>query len=106
MTRYIVKLSEQEELALRQLATQQGFEVIFKLLQGESLDAQTKAMECEDTDEKKRLLVLMEAQTTARIVSNLTRKLANYQNALQPTPEEHGHLDIIENVWDTPERTN
>lgn len=104
MTRYIVKLSEQEELSLRQIATQAGFEVIFKLLQGESLDAQTNAMECTDPDPAKRLLILSDAQCTARIVSNLTRKLAGYQNQLQAPDIPHGELEIFENVWDIPER--
>jgi RNA polymerase-interacting CarD/CdnL/TRCF family regulator len=88
MTKYIVKLTEQEEMALRQLAIQPGFEVIFKLLQGESLDAQTAAMECADPDEKKRLLMLTDAQATAKVVSNLTRKLASYREIIQPSPEE------------------
>lgn len=105
MTRYIVKLTEQEELNLRQLALQPGFEVIFKLLQGESLDAQTRAMECEDPEAKKRLMLLTDAQVTAKVVSNLTRRLASYQQPLaQATPEEQAA--IIENLWNSPERTN
>ena len=87
MTKYIVKLTEQEELTLRQLAVQAGFEVLFKLLQGESLDAQTAAMECRGTQEE-RLLKLAHAQATAEVVGNLIRKLVSYQNVIEPTVEE------------------
>jgi RNA polymerase-interacting CarD/CdnL/TRCF family regulator len=106
MTRYIVKLTEQEELTLRQLAIQPGFEVIFKLLQGESLDAQTAAMECTDPDNKKRLLLLTDAQATAKIVSNLTRKLAAYREVIQEVTKEQDLADqLIGDAW-TRERTN
>lgn len=88
MTRYIVKLTEQEELSLRQLAIQPGFEVIYKLLQGESLDAQTAVMECTEPDEKKRLLMLSDAQATAKVVSRLTQKLNLYRTPIQPPVEE------------------
>lgn len=98
MTRYIVKLTESEELAIRQLAIQPGFEVIFKLLQGESLDAQTAAMECTDPDQRKRLMILTDAQVTARVVSNLIRKLAAYQPPLQVEPEKVP--EIFENIWE------
>ena len=106
MTKYIVKLTEQEELSIRQLALQPGFEVIFKFLQGESLDAQTAAMECSDADEKKRLLLLTDAQSTAKVVSNLIRKLAAYREVqmVQPTDTER-ELELITNLWDQ-ERTN
>lgn len=106
MTKYIVKLTEQEELSIRQLALQPGFEVIFKFLQGESLDAQTAAMECTDLDEKKRLMVLTDAQVTARVVSNLTRKLAAYRETLvSPPMEADKELELIANLWEQ-ERTN
>jgi hypothetical protein len=87
MTRYIVKLTEQEDLALRQIVAQPGFDVVFKFLQIESLDAQTTAMECLDPDKEKRLLLLTDAQRTAAICSNLTRKLAAYREALIPEAE-------------------
>src|SRR5690348_12821439 len=106
MTKYIVKLTEQEELNLRQLAIQPGFEVIFKLLQGESLDAQTKAMECDDPEAKKRLLLLSDAQSTARVVGNLIRRLAAYQNPIKAEAVPNPDMDIIENLWPVPERTN
>lgn len=105
MTKYIVKLTEQEEMNLRQLALQPGFEVIFKLLQGESLDAQTAAMECTDPEAKKRLMLLTDAQVTAKVVSNLTRRLAAYQQNLGQITEETS-AEIIENIWTIPERTN
>ena len=98
--RYIVKLTEQEEMSLRQLATQPGFEVIFKLLQGEALDAQTEAMECSDPDPNQRLLKLTDAQATSRIVSNMTRRLAAYQvlpEVTQPTQDDA--LAFIANEW-------
>jgi len=88
VTKYIVKLTEHEELTIRQLALQPGFDVIFKFLQGESLDAQSVAMDCTDPDERKRLMLLTDAQSTARVVSNLTRKLAGYREILQPPTEE------------------
>lgn len=105
MTKYIVKLTEQEELNLRQLALQPGFEVIFKLLQGESLDAQTKAMECDDPEAKKRLMLLTDAQVTAKVVSSLIRRLAAYQQISTPVLEEQAQ-EIIENLWTPPERTH
>jgi hypothetical protein len=103
MTRYVVKLSEQEELQLRQLALQPGFEVIFKLLQSESLDAQTAAMDCTEPDQRKRLMMLTDAQVTAKVVSKLTQKLAAYREVIQPEAD-HGELEIIQNLWD--ERAN
>jgi hypothetical protein len=108
LTRYIVKLTEQEELSLRQLATQPGFDVIFKFLQGESLDAQTAAMECTDPDQRKRLLILTDAQVTAKIVSKLTQKLAAYREIIQPPvpDEEQEYNEIVQNIWPAPERTN
>lgn len=105
MTKYIVKLTEQEEMALRQLMLEPAADVLLKLLQGESFDAQTAAMECEDPDEKKRLRLLTDAQATARIVSSLTRKLCAYRESLQPK-EETGELEIIQNVWSTEGATN
>lgn len=98
MTKYVVKLTEQEELSLRQLMRNPDADVLLKLLQGESFDAQTAAMECTDPDEKKRLLLLTDAQATARIVSSLTRKLCAYREVIQPTAET-GELDIIEDLW-------
>jgi len=90
---------------IRQLATQPGFEVIFKFLQGESLDAQTAAMECTESDEKKRLLVLTDAQRTAHIVGNLIRKLAAYQTVIQQQVEEVTDSELIQNLWNV-ERAN
>ena len=88
MTRYEVKLTEQEELALRQLAMQPGFDALLKLLAGESLEAQMEAMGCLDPDDKKRLLKLTDAQATARIVSSLTQKLASYRTIPAQKSEE------------------
>lgn len=103
MTRYEVKLTEQEVLNLRQLISQPGAEVIFKLLQVESLDAQSKAMECSGSQEQ-RLLALSDAQSTARIVSNLTRKLAAYGRQIEvATPEE---IDPLEFSWGTKKEAN
>jgi hypothetical protein len=106
VTKYLVKLSEQEELSLRQLATQPGFDVIFKFLQGESLDAQSAAMDCEDLDERKRLVALSDAQRTAKVVSNLIRKLAAYREAIQAPIEEKPEEELFERLWDAPERTH
>lgn len=104
MTRYEVKLSEQEEMALRQLATQAGFDALLKLLAGESFHAQMEAMECTDPDEKKRLTKLTDAQCTARVVSSLTRRLAAYREIPLPQPEPQDELrDILSVNW---ERTN
>ena len=88
MTKYYLPLTEQEILKIRQLATQPGYEVIFKLLQMESLDAQGKAMDCTEGDAKQRLLILSDAQATVRIVSNLIKKLASYQNIIQQAEPE------------------
>jgi hypothetical protein len=104
MTRYEVKLTEQEELALRQLATQPGFDALLKLLGGESFHAQQEAMECTEPDDKKRLLKLTDAQCTARIVSHLVQKLAAYREIPVPQSEAADELRSIMNVqW---ERTN
>lgn len=101
MTKYIVKLTEQEELTLRKLALQPGFEVIFKLLQGESLDAQSKAMDCKGTREE-RLLALSDAQSTKDVVSSLTRKLTSYREVVQPLANDRG-FEIISNIWNEEE---
>jgi hypothetical protein len=103
MTQYIVKLTEQEELTFRQIAMQPGFEVIFKLLQAESLDAQAKAMDCEEPEAKKRLMLLTDAQATQRVVGRLTRKLAAYQAPMQQEMK-HPDVELIENIWNLPER--
>lgn len=87
MTRYIVNLTEQEELNLRQLTTHPGFVPLLKLLQGESLDAQAEAMECRDADREKRLQLLTDAQATKRIVGSLTQKLSGYRESILPTAE-------------------
>ena len=102
MTKYYVPLTEQETLSLRQLATQPGYDVIFKLLQMESLDAQSAAMECITANAKERLLILSDAQATARVVSSLIKKLASYQNVIQQAePEDSDPLGF--NIY---ERTN
>lgn len=106
MTKYIVKLTEQEELNLRQLALQPGFEVIFKFLQGESLDAQTKAMECDDPEAKRRLMLLTDAQVTAKVVSSLIRRLAAYQQLPIAQAETIADEIIEANLWMSPERTH
>jgi hypothetical protein len=100
LTRYEVKLSEQEVLNLRQLMTQPGSDALMKLLQGESLDAQTYAMECTDPDEKKRLLLLTDAQATRRVVSNLTRKLFSYREMNLPAPTTEAVAEVIDNIWE------
>jgi len=106
MSKYYIPLTEQEELSLRQLATQPGFEVLFKLLQMQSLDAQSEAMDCTEGDAKKRLLVLSDAQATVRVVSNIIKKLAAYQNQIQQqTISEIAEVAIIQNIWND-ERTN
>ena len=105
MSKYYIPLTEQEELSLRQLATQPGFEVLFKLLQMQSLDAQSEAMDCTEGDAKKRLLVLSDAQATVRVVSNITKKLVGYQNQIQQqTLSDLEEAGIIQNIWN--ERTN
>ena len=105
MSKYYIPLTEQEELSLRQLATQPGFEVLFKLLQTQSLDAQSEAMDCTEGDAKKRLLVLSDAQATVRVVSNITKKLVGYQNQIQQqTLSDLEEAGIIQNIWN--ERTN
>ena len=100
MTKYYVPLTEQETLSLRQLATQPGYEVIFKLLQMESLDAQSAAMECTEPDRNKRLLLLSDAQATSKVVSNLIKRLASYQNVIQQTEEIDDRLLSDFNVFD------
>jgi hypothetical protein len=99
--KYIVKLTEQEELNLRQLMIQPGAEVIFKLLQMESLDAQAAAMNCVDPDEKRRLLLLTDAQRTAQVVGSLTRRLSAYREmeTLAPTLTPTEAEEIITNLW-------
>lgn len=104
MAKYVVKLSEQEELNLRQLTVQPGFDALLKMLQGESLDAQTAAMDCTDLDDRKRSLALLQAQVTRNVVSNLTQKLCAYRELLV-TPAPVGESELISNIWDK-ERTN
>lgn len=96
MTRYIIALTEQEEMSLRQLALTPGFDALLKLLQGESFDAQAKAMECEDPDQNKRLLLLSDAQCTKRVVSTLTQKLAAYRQIPAPDNTEEPYDPLVE----------
>jgi hypothetical protein len=86
--RYIVKLTEQEELSLRQLAIQPGYEVIFKLLDGEALDAQSNAMECKSLIDQERSMALLKAQDVVEVVSNMKRKLDAYRLPALPVVEE------------------
>ena len=86
--RYVVKLSEQEELNLRQLTAQPGFSVALKLIQGEAFEAQQKAMECEEVDPIKRSLALTEAQCTTRLANSLIAKLCAYAQLPPPSDEE------------------
>lgn len=87
MTEYIVKLTEQEELNLRQLVMQPGFEPLLKLLAGESLSLQSEAMECSSLVAEELSLALIKAQVGAKIVSKFTRKLCSYQALPIPAPE-------------------
>ena len=106
MTRYITKLTEQEEMSLKQLVAQPGFEPLIKLLQFESLLAQSRAMECTSADRNERLMALTDAQRTAEVVSNLTIKLYGYREQLLPQTEEEQDPFITE-LWERKgERTN
>lgn len=107
MAKYIVKLSEQEELNLRQLTLQPGFDSLLKLLQGESLDAQSAAMECKSLKMEERAMAQMQAQVAVEIIGNLTRKVCAYREALvapQPVDSED-ELGLIANLWEK-ERAN
>lgn len=96
MTRYIVKLTEQEELNLRQLTTQPGFEPLLKLVQGESLAAQTEAMECKSLVAEERSHALMKAQVAVEVVSNLTKKLCSFQQIPMPPQDENAEPDPLD----------
>ncbi len=99
MTRYIITLSEQEELSLKQLVTQPGFEPMMKLFQSISLDAQSKAMDCESKDVRERSQVLLEAQVTRDVVSNITHRLYAYREALLPDMPDDVQRIIDDNLW-------
>lgn len=101
MTHYIVKLSEQEELSLRQLTVQPGFDALLKLLQGESLSAQSEAMQCDGAKET-RLLKLGDAQATVKVVSSLTKKLCSYRDAVMPAPESMPDelQEMLQTTWE------
>jgi len=101
-TRYEEKLSEQEVLNLRQLMTQPGSDALLKLLGIESLNAQMRVMEFEEADEKKRLLLLSDAQATRRIVNSLTRKLFSYREMNMPAPTMEQVAEVVENLWEIP----
>ena len=95
MTRYEVKLTEQEELSLKQLVIQVGFDVVFKFLQIESLNAQTEALQCKSLVAEERSTALMKAQVTADVVSNLTQRLAGYRHLdVQTTTEDTDPYDF------------
>lgn len=107
MTKYIVKLSEQEELNLRQLTLQPGFESLLKLFQGESLDAQSTAMECKSLKMEERAMAQMQAQVAVEIIGNLTRKVCAYREAMQPTPEPEADDPYeFSSMYDTKGPTN
>lgn len=96
-----IPLSEQEELVLRQLAMQPGsLEIIFKLLQMTSLDAQADAIECTGSREE-RLMKLTDAQATAKVVSKLMQKLAAYREVtlMVPAEEEDELQQVMGDVW-------
>jgi hypothetical protein len=100
MTKYYVPLTEQEKLSIRQLATQPGFEVIYKLLQMESLDAQAEAMECKSPKMEERAMAQMQAQVAKDIVSSLTNKLDSYRQSVLPAPEAEDPDPLGFNVFD------
>ena len=88
MTKYIVKLTEQEELSIKQMMLTPGADVLLRLLQIESLDAQAEAMECNGTGEQ-MLLALAHAKATKKVTSNLTKKLWAYRESMSPViPQE------------------
>lgn len=86
MTKYFLPLTEQETLNLRQLALQPGFDVVLKFLQHESFEALEELQECKGNKEQ-RLLALTDYQSTVKIVSKLTKKLAAYREIALPTPD-------------------
>jgi len=75
---YIIPLTEQEELNLRQLTMHPGYPALLKLAHSESFSAQAEAMACKGTSEQ-RLLALSDAQAMAAAVSRLTQKLEGYR---------------------------
>lgn len=83
--RYEVKLTEQEELNLQQLATHPGYPMLLKLLQMESLDAQAEAMQCTELNQEKRLLALTDAQRTVVVVRNITQRLERFRENSMPS---------------------
>jgi hypothetical protein len=99
---YVVKLSEQEELNLRQVMQHVGADAVIKLLQGESLAAQAEAMDCTDADSKKRLQLLTDAQAMRKAVSKLTQKLYSYRALDIPaTPSVEEVSQVIDNIWES-----
>lgn len=86
MTKYILPLTEQETLNLRQLSLQPGFEPLLKFLQHESFEALEGLQECKGNKEQ-RLLALSDYQSTVRVVSNLTKKLCAFRETAIPVPE-------------------
>lgn len=97
MTRYEVKLTQEEVMGLQQLTMQPGFDGLLKLLQGESLAAQAAAMQAKGSRDD-RLLALTDAQRTAEVVSNLTKKLCSYRNAAIPQQEPEEETLAFEEV--------
>ena len=95
--RYEVKLTDQEELELRQMLMGPGFPVLLKFLQIKSLNAQADAMECKGNKDQ-RLLVLLDAQAMAKISNELTRELAQFRRVpgIEISDEES---EIISNLW-------
>jgi hypothetical protein len=113
MPRYYVPLSPEEELNISQVAALPGFNVILKFLTIESLNAQQTAMEARQGTLEERAHALTVAQVTQDVCSNVTQKLAAYQQLaikeLSPVSEEEEDKVLHEffpNVWGaTDERT-
>ncbi len=80
-----------------------GFDPLLKLLQGESLDAQSAAMECKSLKMEERAVAQMQAQVAVEVVGNLTRKLCSYREISMPAPEPEADDPLGFNVF---ERTN
>lgn len=97
---YDLKLTEEEVMHLRQMVLQPGFEVLLKFLQLESLNAQGKALDYEEPDNSKRLILLDDARATKRVVKSLTHTLCNYRQL--PTQKEAESFDPLSDLLGQP----
>lgn len=97
MAKYVIPLTDEEELNLRQFTKQPVFPVVLKLLQQLAFDEQNDLMEAKEKTKEAELLNLLKARATKKAVDAIARKLMSYCDMSQP--EQADELDPLKEMW-------